>query len=450
VHLAAATSWGELWHFSWPLVTSMLLQFTVGLTDVYVAGRFRPEVQGAVGYAGQLLFFFGVVATGLGVGLVAVISRHHGVCNFAAMWRTARQGLLLVLLLIAPLATVGFFWIPEKMLAAALPPEVVGAAMPLLPLYAASLLPHGLLIVSNAIFRARSQSLLVLLCSALTAILNLAGDFGLAFGLWGLPSLGPPGIAAATFISATAGAGLALAILWRQGLGWDWRLDRALAKMLLRLGWPVGLLQAGWQLGSLVLYGILGRLPVHAVAATAALTNGLRIEAILYLPAFSLNMVTAVLVGHALGAGNEGRAESTGWRLAGAAALVLTLLALPIFIYSRELAALISPDPVVQEFTHLYLRFNMISQPFMAISVCLGGGLEGAGDTLGTMKVVLGALWGLRLPLAAFLALSTPLGANGVWLAMVISMVLQFLLMVNRFRRGRWKRIRLAGEGEGQ
>jgi multidrug resistance protein, MATE family len=157
-----------------------------------------------------------------------------------------------------------------------------------------------------------------------------------------------------------------------------------------------------------------------------------------------------VLVGHALGAGNEGRAESTGWRLAGAAALVLTLLALPIFIYSRELAALISPDPVVQEFTHLYLRFNMISQPFMAISVCLGGGLEGAGDTLGTMKVVLGALWGLRLPLAAFLALSTPLGANGVWLAMVISMVLQFLLMVNRFRRGRWKRIRLAGEGEGQ
>jgi multidrug resistance protein, MATE family len=436
-----------MWHLSWPLVASMLLQFTVGLTDVYVAGRFRPEVQGAVGFAGQLLFFFTVVANALGVGLVAMISRRHGACEFSALWQAARQGLLLAILLIAPLSIAGFFWVPETALLAVLPPGVVGAAAPLLPFYAASLLPQGLLLVANAIFRARSQSLLVLLASGVTAVLNLAGDFGLAFGLWGMPAMGPQGIAIATFVSALAGAFIGLTILFHQGLGLKgWRLDSDLAGRLLRLGWPVGLLQAGWQLGNLFLYGILGRLPVQAVAATAALTNGLRIEAILYLPAFALNMVTAVLIGHALGAGNERRAENTGWRLAGAAALVLTLLALPIFIYSRELAALISPDPTVQQLTHYYLRFNMISQPFMAIGVCLGGALEGAGDTRGTMKVVLGALWGVRLPLAAVMALATPLGATGVWLAMVISMVLQCLLMMRRFRRGRWKRIRLFGE----
>jgi multidrug resistance protein, MATE family len=428
----------------------MLLQFTVGLADVYVAGRFQPEVQGAVGFAGQLLFFFGVVASALGVGLVAVISRRHGACEFAAMWQAARQGLLLAFFLIAPLAVAGFFWTPDSVLLMALPPGVAAAVTPLLPFYAAALLPQGLLITGNAIFRARSLSTLVLLCSMVTAVLNLAGNFGLAFGLWGLPALGPPGIAMATAFSSMAGAVLALAILFRQGLGFrGWGLEPELASRLLRLGWPAGFLQAGWQLGTLFLYGILGRLPVHAVAATAALTNGLRIEAMLYLPAFALNMVTAVLVGHALGAGNERRAENTGWRLAGAAALVLTLLALPVFVFSRELAALISPDPLVQDLTHLYLRFNMISQPFMAIGVCLGGALEGAGDTRGTMKVVLGALWGVRLPLALFLALALSLGVHGVWLAMVLSMMLQCLLMVHRFRRGKWKRIRLFGEGTG-
>jgi MATE family multidrug resistance protein len=79
----------------------------------------------------------------------------------------------------------------------------------------------------------------------------------------------------------------------------------------------------------------------------------------------------------------------------------------------------------------------------MAIGICLGGALEGAGDTRGTMQVVLGSLWGIRLPLATGLAFVTSLRAVGVWLAMVVSMVLQCILMVRRFQKGRWKEIRL-------
>ena len=204
----------------------------------------------------------------------------------------------------------------------------------------------------------------------------------------------------------------------------------------------------GWTLGGLFLYGILGRLPESAVAATAALTNGLRIEAILYLPVYALNMVTAVLVGQAMGADDCERAEKTGWKVASVAAIILALVAVPVFIYSREIAALISPDPAVRHLTHLYLRFNMLSQPFMALGVCLGGALEGAGDTRGVMKVVLGALWVFRLPLAAVLALATSLGANGVWLAMVLSIILQCCLMVRRFSRGKWQEINLLGDGD--
>ena len=204
-------------------------------------------------------------------------------------------------------------------------------------------------------------------------------------------------------------------------------------------GWPVGVLQIGWQFGSLALYTILGKIPNEPVAATAALTNGLRIEAILYLPAFALNMVTAVLVARALGSGNSSLAERTGWRVAGIAAILLSLMALPIFFYSLQLAALLSPDASVRHLTHLYLRFNMLSQPFMAASVCIGGALEGAGDAKSTMKAVLLALWAFRIPLAVLLGLVGAFGASGVWTAMVLSMVLQFILLAGYFRRDSWK-----------
>ena len=441
------TGLAEIWVLSWPLVLTMFLQFTVGLTDVYVAGLFRPEVQGAVGFASQLLFFFSVFANGLGVGIVAIIARSVGARDLHAMWHTARQGLLLAGLVTAPLSLAGIAFGSQARLFWFLPAQVAGEAAALLPYYAAALLPQGVLSIAAAICRARGRMFIILLCYGLTALLNLAGDFLLPFGFWFFPAVGAKGIAMATMASSLAGALLAVLILLRQGLAArDWRLDRRLAVRLWQLGWPVGMLQLGWHFGSLALYAILGYLPTQAVAATAALTNGLRIEAILYLPAYALNMIAAVLVGQALGKHNRARAEQLGWQVAGIAALVLSLLAVPVFIYSLELARMISPDPAVQHLTHLYLRFNMISQPFMAIGVCLGGALEGAGDTSGTMRVVLGALWGIRIPLAAMLALATPLEASGVWAAMVGSMILQGIIMAIRFRRGRWKEIEFAGQ----
>lgn len=434
----------SLWLLAWPLVVTMFLQFSVGLADVYVAGRFRPEVQGAIGFAGQMLFLFSVIANGLGVGLVAIIARYTGANNPAAAWHAARQGLLLAICIALPFAAAGTFVSRYQEVFFFLAPQVAGSAAALLPYYAAALLPQTALTVAAAIFRARTSMHLILLCSGSTALLNLFGDFALAFGWFGLPTFGPTGIALATIGSSLFGASLATGILVSQGMGHlTGRLDRTMAGRLWRLGWPVGALQLGWHLASLVLFAILSRLPSGAVAATAALTNGLRIEAVLYLPAFALNMIAAVLTSRALGENDAVSAMRTGWTISWKAALVLSLLAVPVFLYSRELAAVLSPDPLVRELTHLYLRFNMLSQPFMALSVCLAGALEGAGDTLGTMKTVLLPLWTIRIPLAFFLALATPLGASGVWLAMVISMVIQCLLIIDRYRKGHWQTIKL-------
>ncbi len=430
----------QLWNLSWPLVATMFLQFSVGLADVYVAGRFAPAVQGAVGFASQLLFFFTAVANGLGVGIVAVAGRFGGRSDTGKLWHAIRQALLITTLAAVPLSLLGLALLPTPLIGLLLPSSVASAADTLLPFYILSLLPQALLSAAAAIYRTRMEMRTILLCSGLTSLLNLLLDFVLPFGLVGLPAMGPPGIALATAIGSYAGVILAVALLFKRGMAFfARRLDLPLARSFWRFGWPIGVLQIGWQLGSLALYTILGKLPNQSVAATAALTNGLRIEAILYLPAFALNMVTAVLVARALGENDSALAERTGWRIAAIAATVLSLMALPVFIYSRQLAALLSPDPAVRHLTHLYLRFNMLSQPFMAASVIIGGALDGAGAARSTMKAVLSSFWAFRIPLAVLLALVASFGANGVWGAMVLSMVLQFILLAHYFRKGDWK-----------
>jgi Na+-driven multidrug efflux pump len=79
----------------------------------------------------------------------------------------------------------------------------------------------------------------------------------------------------------------------------------------------------------------------------------------------------------------------------------------------------------------------------MALSVILGGGMQGAGDTRGTMWVIVTAMWLIRLPLAYLLAIVMVLGATGVWIAMITSMACQGMLMALRFQKGQWKKLRV-------
>ena len=121
-------------------------------------------------------------------------------------------------------------------------------------------------------------------------------------------------------------------------------------------------------------------------------------------------------------------------------------MALPIFIWAGGISSPVAKDPQALEETVRYLRISMLSEPFMALSVILGGCLQGAGDTKGVMVVIVSALWLIRLPLAYVLAVTAGYGALGVWLAMVISMCFQGIAMTTRFRNGRWKEVRPWGE----
>ena len=152
--------------------------------------------------------------------------------------------------------------------------------------------------------------------------------------------------------------------------------------------------------GSIALYNILGRLGSTSITALAALTNGLRIEAIIYLPAYALNMATAVLVGQNLGAKNVLRADEVGWKMASTGIALISVMAIIIFIRAEAFASIVTSNPSVLKETVPYLRYNMVSEPFMALSLPFGRRLQGAGDTRGTMRIIIIAMWVIRLPLA--------------------------------------------------
>ncbi len=442
--------WRGIWQLSWPMLLMMIFNFLVGFTDVYVAGLIGPTVQAAVGFVAQLYFLVIIIANGISIGTLALISRAIGAGDDRRAVEVARQSLLLGLVLSVAATGLGLLFCRPVIQIAGFPAPLRDLAETFFRIFAFALGPNYLLIISGAVFRAGAEVKKPLTTMLVLSIVNIGLEFLLVFGLGPFPKWGAPGIAAATAIATLMGTGMNLAFLrtsprWRGVFsiagGYSWRTMRQIAA----IGWPAAFLQVAWNISGLALYHILSRLREGSLAALAALANGMRIEAIIFLPVFALNMAASVVVGQNLGAGQPRRAEKMGWSIAAVGVAVTGALSLPIFLTAARLASLLTTDPAVLAETARYLRFNMLSEPFMALSSVLGGGLQGAGDTRTTMRVIVASMWLIRVPLAAFLALGVGLGVLGVWTAMVISMSCQGVIMAWQFKRGRWKGIRLHG-----
>jgi len=445
--LTAGNLWVHIWRLSWPMLLIMLFNFMVGFTDIYVAGLINPQVQAAIGFVNQLYFLLIIVANAISIGTVALVSRNIGSGDLVRAQANAKQSLIFGLIVAVALTITGLAFSHEIIAAAGFPSEIKVIGETFLRIFAFALGPNYILIISNAVFRASGEVQKPLLTMFVFSAINVVGDFTLVFGIPPFPKLGYPGIALSTAIAATIGMGINFIFFslprWRALYRKPWTVSIAAIKTIANLGWPAGLLQIAWNAGSIVLYNILGRLGDASIVALASLTNGLRIEAIIFLPPFALNMAAAVLVGQNLGAKNPDRAAAVGWKIAWAGVILISAISICIFIWAAYFASFLTKDPAVLAETTRYLRITMFSEPFMALSLILGGGLQGAGDTRGNMWVIIICMWLIRLPLAALLALVLRYGALGVWVAMITSMTVQGLLMARRFHHGKWKTLQV-------
>jgi MATE family, multidrug efflux pump len=445
--LTMGSLWSNIWEISWPMLLVMVFFFLVGFTDIYVAGLISSEVQAAVGFIDQLYFLIIIIANAISIGTLALVSRSAGSGDKERALRTARQSLLFSVLIASVISLVGIFFNRDIVVLAGFPADIREIAEKFLRIFALALGPNYILIISNAVFRASGDVKKPLLTMFIVSLCNIAGDFVLVFGLFFFPKMGYQGIAVSTAVSVTVGMAINLFFLtrgwWRTFYSGTWKLSLDLIRRIIGLSWPAAMLQVAWNAGTIVLYNILGRLGPESITALASITNGLRIEAVIYLPAFALNMAASVLVGQNLGAGDPERAEKVGWKIAQAGVLLVSLMALVIFILAEQIASALTKNPAVLAETTRYLRINMLSEPFMAVSSILGGGLQGAGDTRGTMWVIIIAMWFIRLPMAYIAALVLDYGATGVWVVMITSMAAQGLLMARRFRKGHWKTLKV-------
>ncbi len=438
-----STSPRAIWRLTWPQLVMMYVMAVMTLTPVWTAGRLGAGVQAALGMANQCSLFLSVICLAVASGATAAVSQSLGALRVrrANFYITTTLALSFVLGIATGIS--GSLFSSDILLLLGIHEDIRPTADEIWRIFMLGLPMQYLYTASGVIFRATRRVIPPLIVASLVTVFHAFVCFGASFGWFGMPELGYRGIAWATVAAEIFGCTLNMAILYRDGylrkshlpsMAW---LKKGLP-YLLRVAIPAGFSSLVWQSGYLVLFILVATVPFQSVEALAGLTAGLRIEGFIFMPAMAFNMSASVLVGNCLGAGNEKEARRVAFSMLRTAVLLMSVMAVIIWPFRQEIAQAFSTDTATQGYIVTYLFYNLLSTPFSICSTVLGGVMVGAGATHYNLMVFGGSFWGLRLPLGYFLGHLAWGNAEGIFLAMLLSQVLQTLFMLFLFFRGGW------------
>ncbi|MBK7582772.1 MAG: MATE family efflux transporter [Myxococcales bacterium] len=435
----------ELVRLAWPIAVSMLSYSIMTLVSTLFVGRLGANALAGVGLGG--IAAFGLIVFGFGLlrAVKVVVSQATGAGRSSELSVYIATGVLLALALGLVSVTTG------RWLAAVLPRF---AGSPETGVFAADYLwwrnlGAPFVLVAVVLREARyglsdSRSPLV---SALAAnVTNVALDTLFILGL----GLGVRGAGAATALSHVVEAAFLIGASRHPGFAFA-RIRFRHVRALFKLGVPLGL-QFVLEVGAFaVLVAVLAQVGAVDLAAHQI---ALQVTHLSFLPALAVGEAASVLVGQAVGAGEDGLVKIVARRALLVTSVYTGLCALAFVGLAHVIAGVFTTDLAVRAMTVKLLWVAAAFQVFDGGNAVARSVLRGTGDVRYPAVIAVLIAWVSTPPLAWWLGIHLGWGAVGGWLGLAAEIVVGSSLLWWRLERGGWRksaaasRERLASEPE--
>jgi putative MATE family efflux protein len=418
-----------------PMAFGMAAIILFNVVDTLYVGRLGATDLAAMSYTFPVMFMLMHVAVGLGIGLVAVVSRVIGQGDHRRVRRLTSDGLILANTVVVVMAIAGFVSIDPLFRALGAGENLVALIKSyMLWLYAGV----GLLvipIVGNSAIRATGDTKTPAIIMAVAGVVNIALDPLLIFGIGPFPRLELQGAAIATVISWAVTFVAALWILGRRLRMIDFSIPRPGElwrswKAILYVGVPA----AATQVLVPVAAGIVTRIVSgFGPVAVAAFGVGTRLEAFAMIGVFSLGSAMAPFIGQNYGARNSSRLRGA-IRFSGVTSVAFGATAFLILaVLARPVAALFSNQQEVVTLIVRYLRIMPIGYAFYGFVLLVMSSFNALNRPIASAGLNVIRLFIFGVPLA-YLG-SRFLGVSGIFSGLVIANVVTALIAYGAIRK---------------
>jgi len=439
---------GEIYRLAWPSIVEQLLVMAVGMVSTMFVGQLRAEALVAVGLVNMIFMFVQSVFAALSTGTTVVVARLTGEQDPDGVNTTVSQSLTLSIIVSLSVTLLCYIF-SDQILALFLgnAEEAVFNDARLYFLKTLISLPFMMVsIIMGGALRGAGDTRTPMYSAGIANIVNIILSYVLIFGFAGIQGRGINGAAEAVVVSRAVSLIVILASLFlgKCVLKPAWKRminpDMVIIRRILFVGLPASLEQIIMQGGFMTMQLIV--IWMGTVEA-AVYQIGMSVNSLAFMPVFGLALSATTLVGQNLGAKDPEKAEKSGRQTMYIAVILISIIAVLMFVFSRELASLYSSDPRVIELGSRVIRIFAIAEPSLAVMNVMSAVLRGAGDIRYIMFTSLVSIWGIRVLLSFLLEHFFGLGVIGMWYAIFIDLSVRASFYWLRFKAGKWKHIRI-------
>ena len=435
----------RLMEFAVPMLIGNVAQQLYNTADSVIVGHYVGDnALAAVGSASPILNLLLALFVGIATGAGIVVSQSFGAKDRERL--TIAVGTCLSLSLIASIVImiVGPIITRPMLELLGTPESIIGWCTSYLKIYFYGILGFFMYNMLSGVLRGMGDSLSALVYLLISAALNVILDlvFVAKFGM------GVAGVALATILAQFISAICCYAKLAKMTDTFDLslktiKLDKPMAKHVIKIGVPSGITQAIMAMAGMVVLNLTNAMGEMVIACNVII---MRVDGFAMMPNFTFGQAISVYTGQNVGAGKLDRVHDGvkhGLKLALSFSVTITII---LVLFGKILFGFFTNTPELIELAIKMMRVLAVGYICVSVTQILGGIMRGCGDTVTPMWISMIQTILIRVPLAYLLASLTktaeyPHGAPiALFGSMLISWVLGMIMSIIAFRMGKWKR----------
>ncbi len=429
-----------IWTLAWPVMLGQALHTVLVITDMWFVARLGSIEAAAAGTGTSLLGVIQVLPTLVSAGVVALVARYSGANDMRMIRKISSNGLILSLIIGAVVTAISLTSLDQLLWIFG---DADGEVMRMSRAYVAI----GLVGMPFFFYNATSRSIVQATGDTRNPVkififANLANIL-LDYVFINLMHKGIEGAAIATVISEVLAFILMSVLTFRnifessfKTLSSNMSLKAESAARILKIGGYAVMQMITRPFTGLIMYRLV---LAQGVASGAAFGVGGRMFNFVFIFLAGLGTAMSVMVGQSIGRKDVEGAKILIKQGLFLATLNMIVFAIPFYFFPDAFMRFFVDDPEVVRIGVNYLRITYTGVLFSIFSTVMGAAFSGVGDTFPPMLASLVGNWVVKIPLAYLLTSVFKMDADGVWIAIGLSVIVESLIVAAWFSKGKWQ-----------
>ena len=428
----------KIFFFAVPLILGNLLQQLYNTADSVIVGNFvGSNALAAVGSTGSLIYMLIAFSQGAAVGAGVIISNFLGAADRASVQKAVHTAIAIVLILGVAFSIFGVLLSRPLLELMNTPDEVMEDSLLYLRIYLAGLIFNVLYNMTAGILNAAGNSRRSLIYLAIASVTNIGLDLICVAVL----DMGVAGAAIATDVSQLISCVLSMRFLMCVDADYhvsikELRIDRRMAKNIIKIGLPAGIQNTVISLSNTVVQSSVNAFGSAAMAGFAAY---MKIDGFNILPVLSLSLAMTTFTGQNLGAGKIDRVKRGMWITLGMGVVYTIATGALLLMFDKQIMRLFTDNADAIAYGRLTMKYFCPFYFLLGIMHVLAGTVRGAGKSVPPMVIMLSSLCVTRI---LWIEIAAPLYGtiDGVYISYPITWAMGMVLMILYAWKGHWLR----------